>query len=102
MHLAEEGGESEILEVNSSLERLSTVDSDRDSSDDLGLLSRLPPGSLGVHESVDKRNLDDDLGLLSRLPPGSLGFHESSVSKEKKTCTVGLQVVLRIWDINNK
>ena len=61
MHLAEAGGESEILEVNSSLERLSTVDSDRDSSDDLGLLSRLPPGSL---ESVDKRNLDDDLGLL--------------------------------------
>ena len=64
MHLAEAGGESEILEVNSSLERLSTVDSDRDSS--------------------------DDLGLLSRLPPGSLGSHESSVSKEKKTLHSGV------------
>ena len=55
-----------------------------------GFFSRLPPGSLGVHESVDKRNLDDDLGLLSRLPPGSLGFHESSVSKEKKTLHSGV------------
>ena len=59
MHLAEAGGESEILEVNSSLERLSTVDSDRDSSDDLGLLSRLPPGSLGFHESSVSKEKND-------------------------------------------